>query len=332
MAEGQRSWTGPAALGSVVAPVSAGGLALLCSGWQPGPTKIILGGAATALISVGAVLAITAFVGSLRQSRNASLCIAGAGLGLNSLLLLGLITLVPVVGSVQNAGYTVEQMRAMPRVIPGSRMILNEDLGFRVEIPGGFMDNRAPQPPRMLYSFLHADANGVDLCVSIERLGGRVAKGPLGPEFYEGLRRSVPPDAQIEQAAVFWRTHQLDAFRVQYSMGGRVLSAWTVQVPLAREAIQIGVGGRPEASEESRKLLEQLLTGLEGISNWDSPAARMASLSLRPGPRASRAAEPAEPTAGPGEAAVTPGHSELRSFPGVVPPDSEQEFADDLRI
>ncbi len=323
MAEGRRSWAGLAAVSSLWAPVVASGFGLLCS-WLPKPAmKIIFSGAATGAIVVGFILALVALVSSLRQGRKGFVGLAATSVGINGVLLLAFAMLIPAVARVarvRNWGYTLEQMQAMPRIIPGSREILNEAIGFRMEVPGDFMDNRQPLPPHVLYSFLHADANEVNLCVNIERLGGQIAKGPLTPEFYSGLRSSVPPDAQVEQAVVSWKTHQLDAFRVQYSMGGRLLCTWCVQVPLAREAIQIGVGGPPDANEDYRRLLEQLLTGLAGVSNWDPPSIRMASgLSLRPGPRASRAAESAPPTDLPAEPAVAPGHSEIRTFPGEVP-------------
>ncbi len=335
MAAERRWWAGLVAVSSLSAPVVAGVLGVLCSGLQTRTTKIILGGAGTTVILVGFILAVVALVAGLRQDRKGIAGLAAAGVGINGLLLLGFVILIPVLARVaflRNAGYTLEQMQAMPRVIPGSREILDEAIGFRMEIPRGFVDNPAPLPPHMLYSFLQADANGPRLCVNVERLGGHIAKGPLTPEFYAGLRHNIPPDAQIEQTVVSWKTHQLDAIRTQYSMGGRLICAWCVQVPLAREAIQLAVGGPADAREEYRRLLDQLLTGIVGISNWDPPSVWMASgVSLRPGPRAGRAAELAppvkpspDPVAGPpaappAESAVAAGHSEIRTFAGDVP-------------
>jgi len=327
MAEGQKSWAGLAALSSLWAPVVASGFGLLCSVLPTRAMKIMFSGVATGAILAGFILALVALVGSLRQGRKGFVGLAATALGVNGVLLLAFAMLIPAVARVarvRNAGYTLEQMRAMPRIIPDSREILNEGIGFRMEVPGDFMDNQQPLPPHVLYSFLHADGNEANLCVNIERLGGQITKGPLTPEFYAGLRSSIPPDAQVEQAVVSWKTLQLDAFRVQYSMGDRLVCAWCVQVPLAKEAIQIGVGGRADASEEYRRLLEQLLTGLAGVSNWDPPSAWMASgLSVRPGPRASQAAEPPPstnpPDEPPAEPAVAPGHSEVRTLPGAVP-------------
>jgi hypothetical protein len=240
--------------------------------------KMVLGGAGMAVILAGFILAILALVGSLRQGRKGGKGLAVAGLVINGVLLLLPVILLPTllrVARVWNTGYTVRQMMAMPQVIPGSRVILNEPLGFRIEVPGEFLDNPQPQPPRMLYSFLCPDMKGDVTCINIERLGGWIRQEPLGSEFDTGIRSQLPPDARIEHACASWKTHQLDAFGSRFSMGGRALCVWVVQVPLAREAIQIGVGGPAESGEECHQLLNQLLTGLKGRSNWDPPSARM---------------------------------------------------------
>ncbi len=44
-----------------------------------------------------------------------------------------------------------------------------------------------------------------------------------------------------------------------------------VQVPLAREAIQINVGGPAERDWQCEELAALLLNSLKGLSNWDLP-------------------------------------------------------------
>jgi hypothetical protein len=297
--------------------------------------KMVLGGAGTAVVLAGFILAIVALAGSLKQGQKRGKGLAIAGLGINGVLLLLPVLLLPAlmrVARAQNAGYTVEEMMAMPQVIPGSRVILNEPLGFRIEIPGEFVDNPQPKSPRMLYSFLYVDMKGTATCINIERLGGWIRQETVGSEFYAGLRSQLPPDAQIERAPVSWKTHQLDAFGTQFSMGGRTLCAWVVQVPLSREAIQVGVGGPVESGEECHQLLNQLLAGLEGRSNWDPSSAPMTrTMSSWSGPRVSHAAAsvspvlPAAPAvpATPAPVAAAPivaaGHSDIRTLPGAAP-------------
>jgi hypothetical protein len=276
---GQRkSWARSAALCSVSAPVVACAFGLSSSQVPTRILKMVLAGAGTTVVLAGFILAIPALVGSLKQGRKGDKGLAVAGLAVNGAILLGTVALLPAlvrVARVWNAGYTVREMMAMPQVIRGSRVILNEPLGFRIEVPGEFLDNPQPRPPRMLYSFLCPDMKGDVTCINIERLGGPIRQESLGSEFDAGIRSQLPPGARIERASASWKTHELDAFGSQFSMGGRALCAWVVQVPLAREAIQVGVGGPAESSEECHQLLNQLLTGLQGRSNWGSPPARM---------------------------------------------------------
>jgi hypothetical protein len=331
MAEECKSWARSAGLYSLFASAVATGCVVLYCVPQLQALKIMLGAAAAALIVAGFILAIIAFAGSLWNVREGSPGLAVTGLCVNGALLLGFAALIPAMVKVpwgRNAGYTLEQMREMPRVIPGSKEILNEAVGFRLEIPGDFFENQQPPRPEVLYSFLRSDGNGVNLRIDINRLGARIAGGSLEPESPAGLCGRIPPDAEIRRAAMSWRTYPLDAFQTQFPVRDGTWCLWGVQVPLAREGIQVMVSGRPESSEESRNLLAQLLTGLQGLSNWDPPSVRIASaMSLWRRPRASSAGEPAPPadpptdlpTGPPAEPIVAPGHSEIRTFPGVVP-------------
>jgi len=166
-----------------------------------------------------------------------------------------------------------------PEVIPGSQAILDECLGFRMELPPNFLDNPQPQPPNMLYSFVRLESAEPVFAINVERLGGRLPQGALGSEFYAAMRRSLPPGAEIERVVLPWKGHQLDVFGVRFSMGGGAVCAWSVQVPLAKEAIQISVGGPADCSAACRELLGTVLSSVQGISNWDAPSSRASSRS-----------------------------------------------------
>ena len=195
-------------------------------------------------------------------------------------------------------GYTREEMRAMPQVIPGSHVILNEDIGFRFEVPGEFTRNRAPQPRWVLCSLIRSDPKGTMQCIDIVRLGGRIDRVAPGPDYHDSLRRRLPPEAQLEPTRVSWKTHELAVFRMRHPMGRLDWCTWGVQVPLAREAVQVMVSGQPQSGEECQQVLAQLLTGLEGISNWDLPSAPAPRGTLgRPGPRVGHASESVPPAA-----------------------------------
>lgn len=164
MADESKSAAKSAAILSVLAPVAAFALSGAASA-LPTPTremKLLCGGAATLFTFIGFVLAIVALAANLRHKRKGVTALAAVGLGINGLCLLGFILLIPALQRVvrmRTTGYTLDQMRAMPQAIPGSRAILNEALGFRLEIPGGFVENPQPQPERVFYAFLRLDNN-----------------------------------------------------------------------------------------------------------------------------------------------------------------------------
>jgi hypothetical protein len=137
-----------------------------------------------------------------------------------------------------------------------------------MEVPGDFRDNPQPQAPNILYSFARLDPAEPCLVINVERLGGTLPQGPIGTEFYTALRKRLPPDAQIEQVAMPWKGHQLDVFGIHFSMEGGPVCTWIVQVPLAKEAIQISVGGSADSSTACRQSLSTVLSGVQGISNW----------------------------------------------------------------
>lgn len=326
MTDKPRSWAKSVAILSIVAPAVAAGINLLSSApqMQTREMKVLIGGAATAVICAGFVLAIIALVGSLQHGHKAVACVAGTGLGINGVCLLGFMMLIPAlahVARIRDAGYTLGQMESMPQVVPASRVVCNEAIGFRIEIPDGFTDNPQPQPAHMLYAFLHVGAGEPTTAINIERLGGTIRPGPVTSEFYEGLRRSLPPDAQVQQEKMPWKTHQLDVFGLEFSLSEGAVCTWSVQVPLAREAIQINVGGPMAAREECRALLRTLLTGLQGLSNWDPPASRtlLPALSFRREPRVGSAAGRARPAHSRVKLSVAPGDSAILTLPPPVP-------------
>jgi hypothetical protein len=239
-----------------------------------------VGGTSTLLILAGLALGGIALRDALRGEGKGIMRWACAGLVVNGLCLLGFVVLLPAVRRVAQAysgRLTAEQMGELPDILPGSRAILDEDLGFRMEVPRDFVDNLDAQHGNMLYSFVCLGPVNPGLVVNVERLGGQLPRGPIDRQFYAALRMTLPADAYIERTAMPWKGHQLDVFGMHFSMNGRAVCAWSVQVPLANEAIQISVGGPARSSAACRKLLGMVLSSVQGISNWGEGSVRASS-------------------------------------------------------
>jgi hypothetical protein len=253
--------------------------------------KIIAGGIGIFIILAGLILGIVVLAGTRKHGRRGIMGLALAGTIVNGVLLLagraGVIRLMPApdrVATVVKAGYTPVEMEEMPRVIPDSRVVIDGALGFRIEIPREFRDN--PQPSlQTLYSFARVDANGLSIGIHIDWLGRRLPKGPLGPDEIAIARNEFHSGSEVEHTALPWKTHQLDAFITRIHMKRSTLCQCTVQVPLARGAIQVNVTGPAELKQECRDLLAFLLTGLKGLSNWDPLPVLQEHVEIRQGPR-----------------------------------------------
>ena len=265
---------------SLAAPLIAGGLRWLLPEPEGEVTRVVVGGTSTLLILAGLALGGIALRDALRGEGKGIVRGAYAGLAVNGLCLLGFVVLLPALRHValaHSGRLTTEQMAQLPDILPESRAILDEGLGFRMEVPRDFVDNLEAQTGNMLHSFVCLGPVNPGLVINVERLGGQLARGRIDREFYAALRMTLPADAYIERATMPWKGHQLDVFGMHFSMDGREVCAWSVQVPLAKEAIQISVAGPARSNAACRKLLGMVLSGVQGISNWGEGSARTSS-------------------------------------------------------
>jgi hypothetical protein len=274
---------------SLIAPLIAVAIYAVMPDPRLRETKLIVGGAQLAAVVAGFILAIVALRGIRVHGREGIRRPAIAGLVVNGVLILlniaAFIILLPAltkVARVVNAGYTRAEMEEMPRVIPDSRVVLNEAIGFRIEIPGDFLDNTETLPPDMLYSFLRTNADGTNMVINIECLRGTLSKEPLGREALAAMRGQLPPGGEVGPITVQWKTHWLTGFAVRLPMNDMQCCSYSVQVPLAREAIQINVGGPADSGQRCYELLTYVLTGLNGLSNWDPLPVLQEHAGIRP--------------------------------------------------
>jgi hypothetical protein len=273
-----RAFMRQAAQFAVAAPLITWSLSALVPNPRSDVTKIVVGAAGTLIVVVGFVLAIVALRSVRRYGREGIRGLALAGVIINGVILIvamvGLIVLIPAlkgVARVQNAGYTKAEMEAMPEVIPGSRKIFDETVGFRIEIPEGFEDGpRAPQAETP-YSFVRPDAERGNLVVTISRLGFRIW-GPMRPEEFEAAQRAFPTDAVFRRSTRSWGHVELEVVTAQWQAEGKMVCVHFTCVPLCREAIQLTVTSLSSRESESMCLLYQLLTGLKGMTYADSVA------------------------------------------------------------
>ncbi len=137
-----------------------------------------------------------------------------------------------------------------------------------MEIPGDFVDNPQASFSDTLYSFIRSNADGTNVAVIIQRLGGRIS-GPVGPEGIAALRAQFPSFSEVERSEVSWKTYGLEVFSIRLPVNDLMVCNHFVQVPLNREAIQINVGAPVSLQSQSRELLALLLASIKGLTRED---------------------------------------------------------------
>jgi hypothetical protein len=262
---------------SIYAPIAAVLLNWLSNsvGMETAQMKLIIGSIIIALFIIGLVMAVIALIGMRKHGKKGILGYAVAGLLINGLVIAGTITLIPALTKVKKAvsGYSVKQLESMPDVFPGSIRIIDDKRGFRFELPQGFKEfDSSTASPLNIYSYLMVIKDGSNISVQVQHLNGILKNEKLDKkQATDSMLKVLPQGSHIEFSEENWKSYTLESFctEMAFSTGKGVV--WTVQVPLAREAIQISVGTSLQNKDEARKVLKQVLESLKGKSNWDIP-------------------------------------------------------------
>jgi hypothetical protein len=223
---------------------------------------------------VGVILSIMALAAVRKQGRKGILGHAVTGAVLNGVLITSAIFLIPALKrtpEINIPAYSEAQLRSMPNIIENSTKVIDTFIGFRLEIPKGFESNPSgSNVHNVLYSYVKFQPGGsANISINIGRLGGTISKEPTSPRDIEKMRKKLPKASTIEVVQKSWQGYPVEAFISRIPLGGTTLTTWSVQIPLAREAIQIHIAGPTETKEECQSILDQLLSSLKGKSNWD---------------------------------------------------------------
>lgn len=139
---------------------------------------------------------------------------------------------------------------------------------FTMTIPEGF--ERAtqfpPGKPKWLYAFTKKEADGTPVGIIVERMGAVIGREHLNVG-------DMPPGFRGRLHRLSWRGFEIDAIENPEELNGVALVTIKAQVPLKPEALQVSVVAPAERRDESLALVNRLLGGLTGESNWlDSSA------------------------------------------------------------
>lgn len=244
--------------------VIACGANILIQANNPGSSsselRIILGVLFGVLALAGIVSGVIALFGVSRYGRKGILRPALIGLG----LWIGLYGLsMPVfLKARQMAALQKATPLTAVRHLPSATSLRDQELGFAFDIPEGFQPFPMSNFPKG-YSHAYFKAGGPEgnFVLLVKPLGGTLPRQHLKTE-------DLPPGKSMTVEGFSWRGLQVDAIRLPEKSGDIDYLTFNVQIPLRKQAIQLGFGGPAEAEKQIRDTAAELLSSLEGNSNW----------------------------------------------------------------
>jgi hypothetical protein len=140
-----------------------------------------------------------------------------------------------------------------------------EELAMSVAIPEGYRERPdfAMGNPDVLAVYVETEPFNAEehLVVWVQRMRDVVEEGWI----------DIAASSQGTQTRIVtWRGLKLPVVRVPNNAGGLRRTQVTTTVPLTPEAIQLGLTGPTEREEELTAVMEQLIAGTEGETNWQA--------------------------------------------------------------
>ena len=150
-------------------------------------------------------------------------------------------------------------------------VIEDSELGFTLTLPRGFTEfPEGKEGPDIVYAWIRGNpAAGEHVVIMIERLGGVIGREDLSKEVAKHKKEMERKG--LKDVAVFkerWKDAGVTVFRMTIAGDDFEAVSLVAQVPLKREAIQVGVSSEVGREAESRAVLKEVLAGLDGESNW----------------------------------------------------------------
>lgn len=180
----------------------------------------------------------------------------------------------PLISGRTLVAFAVMTLLLAPHLAAGET-IVDDDCGFTLTLPDGF--NPVPEvvdaTPEIVHAFVLGDPTSEDLQVFlfIEKFRGTIGRERIKPE-------ELPPSFKGRLFMTKWQTFEVEAFEVSEQHGEIEAITYKAQIPLKPAAIQVILVGPADRKSEMKMLLAEILSGLDGESNWFQSAVPMTSL------------------------------------------------------
>lgn len=169
-----------------------------------------------------------------------------------------------------------------PRTLTAGENIKAEKLGCSFTLPDGFQRTTLPVAGgQMEMAFMRGRPKDASFAaLQLGSLGGTIGRGKLDAKMVEdsaraALRGTNASITRFDYRATRWKDFDFELAVAQVSKENLRLVTFTIQVPLAPEALQMSMVG--PAADEARLLgeVQAILASLDGKTNWLSTSERL---------------------------------------------------------
>jgi len=116
--------------------------------------------------------------------------------------------------------------------------------------------------PKILEAYVKGDLtdDSPDIFFYVEDLGGILVK--------EDLSKYIIGKENIKIQNEFWKNHQLQVIEIREIQNDYEMLTYNIQIPLLPKAILLRVFGPAEREDEIQALFKEILTSIDGPTNW----------------------------------------------------------------
>jgi hypothetical protein len=143
---------------------------------------------------------------------------------------------------------------------PAATRIEDKEVGFSFDLPDAY-EPFLVKPQGYRHAFLRKVENEPNRVLLVKLLAGTLPRQRLKPE-------EMPAGRSVSLTSFDWRGVQVDGLRLPEKLDEKDYLTFNVQIPLRRQAIQLMFGLPAESESEIRPIVEQVLSTLEGETNW----------------------------------------------------------------
>ncbi|HEY3897300.1 MAG TPA: hypothetical protein VGM54_01735 [Chthoniobacter sp.] len=216
-------------------------------------------------VITGVLAGIIALLGIRRHGRKGLLAPAVTGISIWVVLLaIGTAGFLAARGhGLQQKALSAQFEKTPPVHIPGALRVQDAELGYSFDLPPGFQAfPEAQKPKEFRAAYINRGADGSMALVLVKALGGLISP------YKRMTLQSLPPEKHLTLAPFAWRGMPIDGVRLPEKTTQGDFITFNVQIPIKKQAIQIGFGALASDEAQTHALAEQVLATLDGPVSW----------------------------------------------------------------